>query len=91
VEYSEYANSQCHSSMALGYPATGNPLFKCGLSSSVTGDECRAACNDESNVVALGRGCVGYEHYSQNHAAVAGCWLAWGCDSTEYFGLISAN
>ena len=86
--YESYPASQCHTSSTI-YPEDkmDNPIFGGGGffndGSLMTGDECRKACDDASNVDEHGRPCVAYEHSSQNPDDLAKCALAWACESVE--------
>ena len=61
--YESHPASQCHTSSTF-YPedAVDNPIFGGGRffndGSLMTGDECREACDDASNVDDYGRPCV---------------------------------
>jgi len=81
-EYIKHGKSQCYANTA---PFDGdrldNPMI--GMIGQMTGTECKAQCNDPSNVDEHGRECVAFEHKSQNYDAVANCALAWACDYTE--------
>ena len=86
--YESHPASQCHTSSTF-YPqdVADNPIFGGGRffndGSLMTGDECREACDDASNVDDYGRPCVAYEHSSQNPDDLAKCALAWACESVE--------
>ena len=86
--YESHPASQCHTSSTF-YPedTMDNPIFGGGRffndGSLMTGDECREACDDASNVDDYGRPCVAYEHSSQNPDDLAKCALAWACESVE--------
>ena len=86
--YESYPASQCHTTSAIyREDKKDNPIFGGGKffndGSLMTGDECREACDDASNVDEHGRPCVAYEHSSQNSDDLAKCALAWACESVE--------
>ena len=92
--YESHPASQCHkykssTTYNYNYPedTADNPIFGGGGffndGTFMTGDECREACDDASNVDDHGRPCVAYEHSSQNPDDLAKCALAWACESVE--------
>ena len=85
ISYQSYQSSQCYANSApYDGDSVDNPVFGgSGYIGSMTGEECRSQCDDESLVDSHGRRCVAYEHSSQNPSDVANCALAWACDFTK--------
>jgi len=83
--YQAYPYMQCYTNTAkYSGDRPDNPIFGSGgFVGEMTGEECKAMCDDETNVDEYDRRCVAYEHSSQNPSDVANCALAWACDSAK--------